>query len=261
MLKNLNKFAALLFGGIVACTGTAIGATIISDNFTGTNTALLHGRAPTTSLPGGTWLSNGQFGSGTISGNAAMLGGNGTTAVFDIASTGGYTKPTTIVISGDIRVNNIDGTYFGAPRGVGIGFMSTAPAQLNFNSFIGLSLRLDGVLQLMPSPNATTNAVASGISGFSGNTSYKLSYTINTTTAAITSITLAGSSADFSSIITASAGHFTNANTRYAGIRASAGSGTRTGFVDNFVVIPEPTMGGVIGIAAVGLLSRRRRMA
>jgi len=261
MLKNLKKFAALLFGGIVACAGTAIGGTIISDNFTGTNTALLHGRAPTTSLPGGTWLSNGQFGSGTISGNAAMLGGNGTTAVFDIASTGGYTKPTTIVISGDIRVNNIDGTYFGAPRGVGIGFMSTAPAQLNFNSFIGLSLRLDGVLQLMPSPNATTNAVASGISGFSGNTSYKLSYTINTTTAAITSITLAGSSADFSSIITASAGHFTNANTRYAGIRASAGSGTRTGFVDNFVVIPEPTMIGVIGMVAVGLLSRRRRMA
>jgi len=262
MLKNLNKFTALLFGSLLASAGTVIGAPIISDTFTGTNGTLLTAHTPGTNLPGGSWYHYSDiWPGGTISDNTAFLS-TSAVAFIGIASNGGYTKPDTMTISADIKVGNVDGAFYQGPRGVGIGFTNTTPA--NVGNFKGLVLRPDGFLQLMTSNSSTESAkVASGISGFNGNTFYNLSYTINTTTAAITSITLAGSSANFSSIVSDSTGVFTNTNTQYAGIRVAADNGNKSGYADNFVVaiVPEPATIGLLGLGAVGLLSRRRRMA
>lgn len=94
---------------------------------------------------------------------------------------------------------------------------------------------------------------------FSATAFRQLSFTVDTTSGAVTDVSLVGSSADYSSLLGTT--FFTDAATKYLGVGASSAVSSRWGQIDNIsvVAVPEPGAGILCGLALTGLMLRRRR--
>jgi hypothetical protein len=247
--------------GVLALALTAVpaGATvIISDGFSGADGAALNGRTPDgTNLPGVNWqITGGYFGSPSISSNTLDVPSIGGGAL-NISSVGSYTKPTVMTIAADLEVGNLNGGD--NPEGMGLGFWSALhPGGGSLTDFYGLMLRNNGSLSLTKETTVYQTVAWAG-SAFSTNTFYTLSYSVDTNTGRVTSVSLAGSTADYSAIINDTTVLFTDTNTKYAGIRADAGSAGRHGYADNFNLTPEPATMALLGLGGLGLILSRKR--
>lgn len=86
---------------------------------------------------------------------------------------------------------------------------------------------------------------------------YRLTYSVDTTSGAIQSISLEGSTADYSSPLGNSL--FTDAATAYAGMYQSGEAGSIYAVVDNFAVaVPEPGSTAILVVGFLGLAIYRR---
>lgn len=232
--------------GILPTTVRA--SVIVSDTFFGAgNGSVLTGRTPEITLPGGGWLSTsgqGPLKSTTTAGYGDPLPGafsdfNDASAL-SIASAGSYVKPTTLRISADIAPRNTTGAASGG-RGVAVGFYSAVSGNtFSQNRFTGLVLDAAGNLNLVQDPNAGgffdpgsfLGTPVSFTGTWNANTLRRLTYDVDTTTGAISNISLEGSSSTY----TYSTSLFTNAATAYAGAYGSSSTSGPTSALDNFIV-------------------------
>lgn len=272
-------FALSLLGAASIAGAEIVSNALVADRFSGANQAPLNGRTPDTATIGSntftaTIQSNGFYLPRIESsiGNpapSADMNFNGA-AFISIASAGAYTKPTVLTISADAQLNTLAQNAGEFGRGVGVGFYSapiTSPGE-SISNFRGLVLNPDGTLRLTtnlaqgaaaPNNTITLASVPVLTGSFDKSVFYPLTYSIDTTTGSITNVRFNGT--DYTSTFAAaSAGLFTDANTNLAGFYASTANNTAfIGRVDNFSVgvVPEPAA-GLAGLAALGLLSRRR---
>lgn len=258
---------ALSSGGVI--TPRARAYTVYSDTFTGTSGTVLAGRAPdTTNLPTRTYTttvqSSGQGTAPGLTGSGTAITGYNDTNYLSLASTGGYTKPTTITLSLSVEINTIAEDNATQGRGIGLGFFTTTPATGTESNtgFTGLVVEPSGALTLEVNGARTGTAVAAP-ANFSTTTLYPLTYTVNTATGGITSVTYNGTSYNSSFSTTA----FTSTATNLVGFySSSATSASNNGYVDNFSVtgVPEPATwlgGGLLaGAGLLGTVRRARRM-
>lgn len=274
--KNLRLFliTVCVLSGIRSANAAP---TIISDSFTGTDGSTLNGRTPDgADLPGRTYSAASENSSGSFaqpvidtgSGNpspSARTGFNGATFI-DISSTGSYTKPSLLTLGLDLQMNTIanDG---GAVRGIGLGFFSPTPAGGGNadSNFTGLTVRPDGSLHLVKQ-GVQQLATVAAFAGFSIDTFYTLTYSVDTSTGSITNVLFNGNddTATFSG--GTSAGDFTPAVTNLTGFYGStANNAGLFGRVDNYSVsavgaeVPEPSTWALILGGLATLCSRRRR--
>ncbi len=224
---------------------------IITDTFTGSAGASYASHTPDVNLPGGNYAfqaDNSTSISTLVGGGAGALGPDIGVAL-PIGSTGSYQKPTTLTISAGLESGTT--ANGGDPwRGIGLGFyssLSSASGQNGYFNFAGLVLGPDGTLYLVPPKSGNPKAAPvetvpwSGVGGadFSTSTMYTLTYTINTTTGAISGVSLSGSNADFSPIDSDPNGIFTDANTAFAGFTDSSNGFGTAGEFSNFSLIGQ----------------------
>ena len=206
-MKRISLFfLAMAFCGLSTLL-PANGQVIVLDHFTGANGTSINGRTPdTTNLPGRTFTTFGIFGemlidTGTGTPTPAIVTTPNSRMYIDISSNGGYVKPSLLTISADIQVGTADDSF---PRGVGLGFFSSAPSGEASTNFTGLRIKSDGTLNLVL--NGTPQAASVGpFPGWSTSLFYNLSYTINTSTGSIISVNFNGNddTAAFSGATTA----------------------------------------------------------
>ena len=276
--SRLRRTAPLaLTAGLLLCGAASSlrAQTIISDGFSGTNGATLNGRTPdTTDLPGTTYTTSSQntgpyqqpsistAATNATGGTSADSGFNGS-ASLSIASTGTFTKPTTLTLSASIEINNIqDDNSAALARGIGLGFFTAVPANNSADNgntnFYGLNVAPSGALYLEENGVRGTE-IAAAPAGFSTADFYTLSYTVNTVTGGISNISFDGQ--NDGSI----AADFTDAITNRVGFYGStAKNAAFNGFVDNFEVsgvVPEPSTWATMigGLALLGGAQRLRR--
>jgi len=231
VLPLLAAFVAAV-GLIGAMAVPAQALVVIYDTFTATDGTSSQGWTPdVTDLPGGTWAVGGYY-STQIQDNAIYLGPD-QGATITLASSGTYVKPSVMTISADLKLGTCT-TY-----GMGLGYNSTAmntSGGSDWNTFTGLQLKGNGSL-VFNHNNSLSTAVAWSGAAFDPNAYYNLTYTIDTTTGALSGIQLQGSSADYSSLITAAGTtNFTTANTAFGNIIAQGGGGGDRGWIDNFLL-------------------------
>ena len=240
--------SAALFLGAPA---TRADVTVVSDSFSGTNGATLIGRTPDgVNLPGRTFSvagSNGSFGEqpviDTSAGNAAPSAHTGWnhTIFIDISSTGSYSKRTRLTMSMSLQMHSVSNDADASNvRGIGLGFFFPAPVDGNpsaSSNFTGLAVRPDGSLHLVVAGTESGTAVVAPFANFLPESFYTLTYSVDTVTGSITSVSFNGNdyTATFSGAV--SAGAFTNAVTNLAGFYGdTAGSASFFGRVDNFSI-------------------------
>jgi hypothetical protein len=164
---------------------------------------------------------------------------------------------TSYAISADLYLGNITDSDGGVQRGVGLGFYTSTGAGAAAN-FYGLALHPGGSLDLVIN-GATPGGGAQDIAypgAFSATSFHTLSYVINTSTGAISNVTLDGNLESFTSTA------FTAVtSSSLAGFYVSSSSGPTVGNIDNFSLadVPEPCSLGLLWLAPLGLLIRRRR--
>ena len=168
---------------------------------------------------------------------SAATGFNGATYL-NIASNGAYKLPKLITISADIQVNSIISQE--GYRGVGLGVFSGMPINgESSTTFTGLTVTSGGNVDLVI-PGATsgisTSYYAPALSGFNANNFYNLSYTVNTTTGAISNVFFNGIN-DSSYFNTSLPGFIAGGSTFLAGFYGSTDvSAQLFGRVDNFSI-------------------------
>lgn len=262
----------VIFGSLI---GThAMASTIISDDFF-TNGFIdpLHGRAPTVSANGATWSRTG-VSPGDGDGGVSVIGVDwfGTskqyTLLFFQNPRGGaisladnpdlgFVKPNTLTISASVYGGNNSGSK------AGLGFYSVlSTANYNLGGFTGLSINKTtrDITLVQNGSEVGGQTVAYTGAAFDPETKAELSFDVSTVTGEILSISLAGSTADYSSILTYSLANavFAGGATNYAGMASYADGAD----FDNFLVsgpVPEPAGLATIGLATAGLFARRKR--
>jgi hypothetical protein len=217
--------------------------TIIQDGFNGTNNAPIAGRKPTpVNLPGGAWTVDTvtaggpfdeyidtEYGKPEPAMHFFSHGHAYGSAAISLLSHGTYTKPTHLVIKADTRENASSDS-----AGILLGFYSVPPKSGTnpIGHFTGLALHThNGSLDLVE--NGVTRKTIAYTGAFSPTAFHTLSYAVNTTTGAISGVSLTGSTSVYSFSSTA----FTNAATGYAGVGVEQGPSTDAcSYIDNFIV-------------------------
>jgi hypothetical protein len=247
-------------------------ATIISDTFTDTNGTAITSHVPDVNLTGNAWTTSTVNSfvntSATIQNNAYNTGPFSSSAI-NINSNGGYVRPNELTISATLTPNNIttDGEAY---RGVGLGFFSSFSTTQNYFNFVGVVLDPTGRVSLIRTDNNYGTTVvaqqAYTLGTFDAAIPHTLSYSINSSTGAISNISLSDVNGTQNYSFTTTI--FSSANTSLAGFYATQtsphGTAGKSAFVDNFTVsaIPEPSTYAFIGGAlALGLAVTRRRFA
>jgi hypothetical protein len=254
---------------------------IIADDFNGINGAALAGRAPDlVNLPGTSYSVNGTTPTLDTSGIGNIPLGIGLQSVastsynsaswLSIGSNGGYIKPSILTLSATIDTHSIDGftlpDAFHVTRGIGLGFFNSAPQ----NGDADASIRFTG-LAVNVGSNSYLTLFANGVPQSAkvivpSGTMHRLTYSIDTTTGAITSVFF--DSTDLASTFSgsSSASIFTDTATNLMGFYGSSASLGTTGYVGSFVLtststVPEPasTVLLICGASLIGLRRRRSR--
>ena len=244
------------------------GIPIVSDDFSITNaaanannpvdaTTATAGRSPSlANLPGRTYTT---FTNGTAAGTAqpsiimgsgnpapsANTGFNGATYLnIGSNSSMNYTLPTNITISGDVQLGSIVMAGANTYRGVGLGFFSGTPTDVEASTtFTGLVVNPDGTLRLVTpgSPNGIGSSTffAAPFAGFNRNDFYNLTYTVNTTTGAISNVIFDGNddSADFNTTAAGFEPSTTDGSLNAGFYGSTDTNGAFFGQVDNFSVL------------------------
>ena len=256
----MNKRVLILMAAAFSTVVTAQAQnTIISDTFTGPNGLSANGRLPSgTDLPGSTW-SAGTYWNPSIQNNTLSIGAD-TGASISLASSGPYVEPANITESVTFSVSS------DTALGVGIGFSSTTVSPTSAysyrNIFTGLAVTSAGNVQLWEQGSVLDTAIWSG-TAFNPNSAYTMAYTIDTTSGAVTSISLTGDGADFTSLLTASGNNnvFSPANTQNAEIWGGGPNGGDTAYFSDIelVATPEPGTMALLGAGIAGIIIARRR--
>jgi hypothetical protein len=274
--RSMGRRAALLgLLGVLFVTSAGganvEAAPIIFDSFTGTNGDQLDPASspnPQTLhspdiniVPGAAYRNqNGSY-NVALSNNTVGLGIDQGTGI-SIESAGAYVKPTNLTISADLRFGDVTGSDDYFTRTIALGFMNTLlQASPNiylaagFSNFQGLVIRPNGDLGLIKTygPGGGLLETLSYVGTFNSSVFHSLSYDVNTITGSISNVVYDGTSYTF----TAGLSTLTDANTKYAGFYVS-GNGGSTAFVDNFMVVPEPTAFALLLVGLVGFVARRR---
>lgn len=268
MSKRFGQtFAVLAIGASLLGAGESFGATIVSDTFTAANGVFIPfsgfetGKSPSPiNLPGGTYkLTGGGGGDGDYSTNRARMHNGGGVGL----QLGTYNDNAALTLSADIFFQNTTapvqtngyallGYYTAA---------STGQYQGALPKFTGLRLNLDGTLQLVVQGANTGSAIAFGGGTYNPATSQKLTFSVDTSTGAISGVSFGTSTSTYNFSIGATTG-FTAARTELVGIGGTLNNSANHVVFDNFllenVVVPEPATIGLIG-AMVPLALRRRR--
>jgi hypothetical protein len=258
-MKNL--FAGM--AAILLILGQVRAQTIIDDRFTGADGTVITSHKPDTDLPGSSYIGTNTGGSSGTGSEAPLienrqLQADGTSsAAISISSnsSANYNKPTTLTISAKLTETGIaSNTTFS--RGIGLGFYSVAPNGKDYpiDNFTGVILNSqNGNLELFYPGGDTLTANhpfiaydASQLGPFSANGTYTLSYTINTSTGEITSISLSNShgtqtatgfKANAPNGKTSTVNCFTEANTSYVAVLAATnGASPEFSCADDFLV-------------------------
>lgn len=262
---------------VASVSNPASGGIVVSttfDEFSGVGDAAVNGTSPAINLTGNNWIATSGQGGGIYRGDEDDVRlGVQTSSAIDLGSVAGPND--VITLSLDMFVHNTRTTD--PDRGIGLGFYSTGDGtgQFSQNYFTGLLLDRNGNLTFVRDPNATgffgTGSTVSPSIAYQGtfvpNQFNTLSFSVDRSTGSLSDISLQGSSADYSSLISAADGLFTNSNTQFAGFLSSFGGsqpgGTTPGFVDNFSVnvtaIPEPSSLALVALGALFAVRRSRR--
>ncbi len=248
MFSRCGVFLAAML--LAATSGARAEQVIISDSFSGANNAPLENRWPdTTNLPGTTWEmigfdNGGGFGAVlTTPANATApapsfvafnCAGNSTGMIIQpISSLGPYVKPSQLTISADLGSTNGGASPL-------LGFYPVIPAKARRpsveKSFSGLELVCNGPGD---ADNGTLFLFQNGKSGasvkytgtFDPKTPHHLSYDVDTSTGAISNVSLQGSTSDYS-VFKSTA--FTDAATAFAGVAVMTSGRDTQAVVDNF---------------------------
>ncbi|MEI7822878.1 MAG: PEP-CTERM sorting domain-containing protein [Verrucomicrobiota bacterium] len=279
-MKNYLSIIALTACFAVIPTTLIAANTIISDDFNGANGAALAGRTPDlVNLPGTSYSVEGTTPTLNTSGIGNIPLGIGLQSVastshnsaswLSIGSNGGYVKPSILTLSATIDTNSMDGhtlpDAFNATRGVGLGFFNSAPQSGDADAsirFTGLSVQSDTGQLFLIVNGVRKTFYNNPYPSFATGSMDRLTYSIDTTTGAISSV-FAGSN-DISSFFTGttSAGAFTDAATNLVGFYGSSASLGTTGYVGSFVVsstspVPEPTS-TILLLAGFGIFCAAR---
>ncbi|HET6251030.1 MAG TPA: PEP-CTERM sorting domain-containing protein [Tepidisphaeraceae bacterium] len=286
----MKRLAIIAAAGVSLCAAAARAGTILDDTFTYSggpgsttpyvNNASIIGQQPdTANLPGGVYSQSNSAFTSSIDTNGVgqpvpsdLLGPQNAQYV-PLQSNGIYVEPSSLTVSMDIRLGSIAGTD--APmRGMALGFDATNSANTPDagNGINGVLLDTQGNLKLMTStvngglPTTTTlipySAASFGGNAFSNNTFYTLQYSVDTTTGAITNLSLFNTTGSESLAAAGIVAALTGSGTNYLAVQSSGNDGNAQGAIDNLMVsspTPEPTSIGLLGLASLGLLIRRRR--
>jgi polysaccharide biosynthesis protein PslG len=203
---------------------------IVADDLSGSWSTII-GTNPETNLPAAAWQSatgwtyNQSLYPVSDSNGNRWQASNGTAVAIPLASTGGYTKPDTLTISADVCIVTASGSatpwvalgFYDALQAASGGFLSS------ITNFTGVLLAYDGSLSLYNDGSlVATSTVAFG-GTFQRDQYHTLTYTVNTTTGAISGLTLSGSTANYAALMAAGA-PFSDAKTAYAGMGVAADS-------------------------------------
>ena len=237
-----------------AVTVTAAGSvqvdTIILDTFSSGSWAVgTSGRTPdTTDVPGVKWVGPEGYWF-TNAGNTVIEGGRLKVFVeagysLNLASAGSYTYPTLLRIAADLTVNSLSGTANNSrPRGITAGLTTNQLGSDDlYTKIVGLNLRENGSLTLFDQQTNVATVAWSGAAAFNPTQSYHLSYDVDTSSGQISNISLAGSTADYSSLQLARP-HLANAQYAAVNFNADAGGATHFGYLDNFSLSVTPAVG------------------
>lgn len=240
---------AIIFG---TSAGRADARPIISEDFNRPNNTTMTGLAPDlANLPGGVFSVSTTFYPMQTHANQLQIGADISLNV----PLGAYDAGL-LHMSADVSLDTLLGSLGGNNRGVGLGFQPTSNG--GWTTFTGLKLTPDGYLMLQ-SNQINLGAVFVGTSNSS---TYHLSYDVDVGTGVMSAISLQGISANFSSLVTASAGHNYFSGNPYASVFVGGTNAGQIGIIDNFAVsdsIPEPASSILLGSSIVGLGVMRRR--
>lgn len=240
---KVSLATVILLFALAASANAAI--PIISADFTGaTEFVDLTGTAPNlVNAPGNNWVKatgRPSFKSTYTFGNSApsAFADQGLRASAVELTGSGYTMASDAVITltADLRPLAGGAGASGSAsdgRGLALGFYSALGGEFSQNRFTGLVLDTAGNLNFVNDPNAngffdagSTKGTSVAFGGtFDSSAHYTLSYTVDRNNGNISSISLSGSSADYSSLLTDGAGFFTAVNTVYAGFYQSGTTG------------------------------------
>jgi hypothetical protein len=269
MKKPSSTFLAALVALSAIGMTAASAQTIISDDFANvTNGDPIDGREPDLKdLPGSTYsdIDDSLYGNTSAGDPAPDVTGKQGLSNEEISLSGGlYVPPSTFTVSLDLSPQDIGSggniSVDASPvyaNGVGLGFFTSNPnvfgpgEGFGASGFTGLVLDSSGDLSFvseLPTSLAHLGLTGSsqiayqGATAFNPDDFYKLSYTVDTITGDISDISLSGSTADYSSLETASDGLFTKVNTASVGLYGIGESGGDYGSYDNLLVAgtPEP---------------------
>ncbi len=249
----------------ISFTAESRAATIIADAFTVANGSFIPGgvqntgKAPVgTNLPGGNYLvTGGGGGDGRYFSNTAEMHNGGGVAI----QLGSYNDSTVLTASADISFNNVTAPVQATGYAL-LGF-STVAGNGNYSpsspvpNFTGLRVNLDGSVALVVQ-GSIGSAIAYG-GTYTQATPQRLSYTVNTTTGAISDITFGSSTASYNFVTTG----ITNARTELFGIGGSVNNTQNYARFDNLLLetaaVPEPAAIGLVAALAPLALRRRSR--
>lgn len=248
-------YPTLRQGIVILCFFTALFALrplqaqpIVADGLSGNWTSII-GTTPDTNLPGATWLSatgwtyNQRLYPVSDANGSRWQATNGTAVGIPLASAGGYVKPDTLTLSAEVCIVTASGSatpwvalgFYDALQSSGGGILSST------TNFTGVVLGYDGSLTLYADGNAVSGSAVAFGGTFQRDQYHTLTYTVNTTTGAISGLTLSGSTADYAALMAADA-PFTDARTAYAGMGAAADTTAHrgTGRFRNFTLDEVP---------------------
>jgi PEP-CTERM motif len=250
----------------VACLILAVVPTqaqvLVSDTFIHANGSFIPGGVPDTgyspspaNILGGTYqVTGGGGGDGVFSGNAALMHNGGGVGL----AMGSYNDNANLAIAADISFLNLTAPI--SLTGYALLGFNTAAGNGNYSpgttrtTFTGLQVALDGNISLFLQGVETGSPIAYG-GIYNPAAVSRLTYTVNTTTGAISNISF-GSSLSLYSFVTTG---FTQARTEYVGIGGSLGNVNNYAVFDNFTVtaVPEPSA-LMLALGGVALLGFRR---
>ena len=264
------KTSIRILAAVAICLSSASAAPIISATFvsTGSRQSLNGTQVDLTSNdPGSSWVWGGGYdwaGSPFVSAtwdppgipvNIADLSNENTALGLSLSSAGGYTKPTKFTVSANLRT-----TVVSTLGGSGLGTWSAMPARTNgalsITGFTGILMKPtagNGTLQLVE--NGALVGSAYNV-GFALTTAfYGLTYTVDTSSGAISDVVFNGSS-----ISAFSSTAFTDSATSFVGVMS--GNAGRTS-LNSFSVtaVPEPSTWALLlgGGLVLGFLRYTRR--